>query len=251
MHYIDLNGDVGEGAGNDEQLMQFITSANIACGYHAGDEDTMAGSIQLCQQYNVAIGAHPSFPDKENFGRAERQCTAAEVYNWIKLQVQALNAIATTHGATLKHIKPHGALYNQAARDRSLAQAIAQAVKDSNQQLIIVGLSGSYLISEAKASGLTTASEVFADRTYQDDGSLTPRTQPNALIEREADSIQQVVQMVKQGTVYSLSGKIVRLEAQTVCLHGDGPHAVAFAKAIHDACARENIIIKPFYTFAV
>lgn len=244
MQYVDLNCDMGEGIGNDEQLMPFITSANIACGYHAGDKDTMLQTIRLCQQYQVAIGAHPSFPDRENFGRLEKACTPTEVYNWVLEQVQMLQGIAAGLGATVVHVKPHGALYNQAAREQVLAAAIAQAVKNSNTQLVLVGLSGSCLISEAEAIGLRTASEVFADRSYQDDGSLTPRTQPGALIEEEAASIQQVLQMVKRGSVKALSGKEVRLRAETICLHGDGKQAVPFAKAIYETLKKEGIAIK-------
>jgi UPF0271 protein len=247
MHTIDLNCDLGEGAGNDEQLMPFITSANIACGYHAGDENTMAATVQLCLQYKVAIGAHPSFPDRANFGRTAMQCTPAEVYQWVQQQIQLLQAIAVKHNTSVHHVKPHGALYNQAAADPSLAMAIAQAVKDSKEQLVLVGLSGSYLVSKAKAIGLTTASEVFADRTYQEDGSLTPRTQPNALVADKESSWQQVSQMIKQGTVTALSGKLVPLQAQTICLHGDGQHAVTFAKTIYEACLQEGIAIKPFH----
>lgn len=242
---IDLNCDMGEGAGNDEHLMPFITSANIACGFHAGDAGTMAQTIDLCKQYGVAVGAHPSFPDRENFGRQERPCTPEEVYSWVQEQVQALQHIAAHQAVPLVHVKPHGALYNQAARDRQLAAAIAQAVKDLDPRLVLVGLSGSFLISEAAALGLAAASEVFADRTYRDDGSLTPRTQPGALIEEEAASVQQVLQMVTKGTVKSLAGKDVPLQAQTICLHGEGPHAVPFAKAIHAALTDAGISIQP------
>ncbi|HYH15424.1 MAG TPA: 5-oxoprolinase subunit PxpA [Flavisolibacter sp.] len=248
MLYVDLNCDMGEGMGNDEQLMPFITSANIACGYHAGDRNTMLQTIRLCQHYQVAIGAHPSFPDRENFGRLERVCTPAEVYNWVLQQVQILQSVANELGAGVVHVKPHGALYNQAAREHHLAAAIAQAVKDCDAQLVLVGLSGSCLITEAEAIGLKTTSEVFADRSYQDDGRLTPRSQPGALIEEEAASIQQVLQMVKTGSVKALSGKEVPLRAQTICLHGDGKQAVPFAKAIQETLRKEGITIKAFYT---
>lgn len=247
MQHVDLNCDMGEAAGNDEQLMPFITSANIACGYHAGDADTMAQTIRLCKQYHVAVGAHPSFPDRENVGRKERECTSEEVYGWVQQQVQALQRVAEQNRVPVVHVKPHGALYNQAAREQRLAAAIAQAVKDINSRLVLVGLSGSFLISEAAALGLVTASEVFADRTYQDDGSLTPRTQPGALIDEEAASIQQVLQIVSTGYVTALSGKKVPLEAQTICLHGDRPQAVQFAKAIHSALQSKGVALKPLY----
>ncbi|ANE51716.1 5-oxoprolinase subunit PxpA [Flavisolibacter tropicus] len=244
MQHVDLNCDMGEGIGNDEQLMPYITSANIACGYHAGDAETMMQTLQLCKQFRVAAGAHPSFPDRANFGRLEMSCTPVEVYQWVQLQVQALQLLASQLDINLVHVKPHGALYNQAAREQQLAAAIAQAVKDIDPHLIVVGLSGSYLITEAETLGLTTASEVFADRTYQDDGSLTPRTQPGALIEEEAASIQQVLQMVKQGSVMALSGKDVPLKAETICLHGDGIHATRFAKALRKTLESEGITIQ-------
>jgi UPF0271 protein len=246
MQRMDLNCDMGEGMGTDEQLMPFITSANIACGYHAGDKNTMSQTIRLCKQYGVAIGAHPSFPDRENFGRLERDCTEAEVYDWVRQQVQALQQLALHQAMVVTYIKPHGALYNQAARSQRLAAAIAKAVKDLDPQLVVVGLSGSYLISEAEKLGLTTASEVFADRTYVDDGSLTPRSQPGALIEDEADSIWQVLQMVTRGHVKALSGREVPLSAQTICLHGDGPKALPFARAIRQALEKEGIAIRSF-----
>jgi 5-oxoprolinase (ATP-hydrolysing) subunit A len=245
MQHVDLNCDMGEGTGNDEQLMPFITSANIACGYHAGDAETMLQTLQLCKQYMVGAGAHPSFPDRANFGRLEQPCTPTEVYQWVQQQVQELQRLAIPLGINLVHVKPHGALYNQAAREQGIAAAIAQAVKDLDPQLVVVGLSGSYLVSEAEALGLTTASEVFADRTYQDNGSLTPRTQAGALIEEEAASIQQVLDMVKAGRVKALSGKAVPLKAQTVCLHGDGKQAVRFAQAIREALEKEGVMIKP------
>jgi 5-oxoprolinase (ATP-hydrolysing) subunit A len=244
MQHVDVNCDMGEGIGNDAQLMPFITSANIACGYHAGDADTMIQTLRLCKRYKVAAGAHPSFPDRDNFGRSEQLCTPAEVYQWVQQQVQELQRLAAQLSIDVVHVKPHGALYNQAARDQHLAVAIAQAVKDIDPQLVVVGLSGSYLITEAEALGLATASEVFADRTYQDDGSLTPRTQPGALIEEATASIQQVLQMVKQGSVTALSGKEVPLKAQTICLHGDGKHAVRFAKAVREALESEGIGIQ-------
>ena len=251
MRYVDLNCDMGEGAGHDEQLMPVITSANIACGFHAGDAETMAQTIRLCKQHRVAVGAHPSFPDRDNFGRLERPCTPEEVYNWVQEQVQTLQRIAQQQDARVMHVKPHGALYNQAAREQRLAAAIAHAVKDINPQLVLVGLSGSFLVSEAAALGLATASEVFADRTYQDDGSLTPRSQPGALTEEEAASVQQVLHIIREGKVKALSGKEVPLQAQTICLHGDGPHAVPFAKAIYAALANAGISIQPLHALSI
>ncbi len=241
----DLNCDMGEGIGNDKAIMPFITSANIACGYHAGDEKTMRQTILLARAAGVAIGAHPSFLDKENFGRTEIQdIQPQQVYDLVTTQIKILQTIAYENNAALYHVKPHGALYNMAARDAHLAMAIARAVYDADKTLLLFGLSGSYLVSVAKTIGLTTASEVFADRTYQEDGSLTPRTQPNALIEREEQSLQQVLQMVKKGTVTATSGKEIPIVADTICLHGDGQYAATFAAAIHKKLKEEGIQIK-------
>lgn len=231
---IDINCDTGEGIGNDEELMPFITSASIACGYHAGDEHTMRETILLAQKYGVAAGAHPSFMDRDNFGRTEMDCTAQEVYGLVVHQVTALEEIAKECGVVLHHVKPHGALYNMAARDRELALAIAKAVRDCNPALVLYGLSGSFLISEGKASGLTTWSEVFADRTYQDDGSLTPRTEEGALITDAEGAVRQVEGMMHEGVVTTVNGVCVPIIADTVCIHGDGPSAVAIAKAIKE-----------------
>src|SRR5690242_7058689 len=190
--FVDLNCDMGEGIGNDAAIMPYISSANIACGYHAGDEETIKQTVELCLKYNVAIGAHPSFNDKNNFGRTEMNLPLSEVYDLVTKQIHLLDKIAKQKGVLLHHVKPHGALYNMAAKDAELAARIALAVKDISTELILFGLSGSNSINEAKKIGMKTANEVFADRTYQDDASLTPRTEPNALIEDEMRSIQQV-----------------------------------------------------------
>lgn len=232
MLHCDLNCDMGEGIGNDELIMPCITSANIACGYHAGDENTMHQTILLAQKYKVNIGAHPSFFDRQNFGRTEIKSSLQEVCELVFKQIKILQKIAADNNAALHHVKPHGALYNMAAKDKVLARSIAQAVKDCDENLVLFGLSNSFLISEAKAFGVKTASEVFADRTYQDDGNLTPRTQPHALIEDTDEAIQQVLMMVKHGKVKTVSGKEISVVADTICIHGDGKNAVEFAKAI-------------------
>ena len=232
MLLCDLNCDMGEGIGNDELIMPYITSANIACGYHAGDEETMRQTILLAKKYNVNIGAHPSFLDRENFGRSEIKKSPEEIYEFVSAQINLLQKIAGYNDATLHHVKPHGALYNMAAKDKQLAHAIAKAIKDIDETLILFGLSNSFLISEAKAIGLKTASEVFADRTYRDDASLTPRSQPNALIQNVEEMIQQVSMML-QGKVKTVSGKEIPIVAETICIHGDGEHAVEFAKKIY------------------
>ncbi len=245
MHTIDLNCDMGEGLTNDAQLMPFISSANIACGYHAGDETIMQETILLARQYNVAIGAHPGFADKNNFGRTEIQLPLNEIYQLIQQQVLLLTNIAHSLGCKLNHVKPHGALYNMSAKDSLLANTIAKAVYDINPSLILFGLSGSRSITEAKKAGLTTASEVFADRTYTDSGNLTPRTQMNALIENEEEALQQILQMTSQKTVTAVSGNQVPINAETICLHGDGAHAMIFAKKIYETLQQKNIQIKP------
>lgn len=229
----DINFDLGEGIDNDELIMPFITSANIACGYHAGDAATMMQTVEWALKYKVAIGAHPSFFDRENFGRNEMQVESSEVYDLVTQQVYILNEIATAAGAMLHHVKPHGALYNMSAKDAVLAKTIAKAVKDFDAALVLVGLSGSHSISEAKSIGLKTASEVFADRSYQDDGKLTPRSQPGALLETTEEVVKQVMQMLEQGTVTTINGKTIPVLAETICIHGDGEYAVEFAKAIH------------------
>ncbi|HEV8080190.1 MAG TPA: 5-oxoprolinase subunit PxpA, partial [Chitinophagaceae bacterium] len=203
----DLNCDMGEGIGNDELIMPYITSANIACGYHAGDENTIQQTIKLAKKYKVNIGAHPSFLDRENFGRTDMKLSPQEVYELALEQIKIIQKIANHNNVPLHHVKPHGALYNIAAKDKKLAKAIADAVNDIDDNLILYGLSNSFLISEAKAIGLKTKSEVFADRTYQDDRTLTPRTQPNALIENVDEAIQQVLMMVQKGKVKTVSGK--------------------------------------------
>lgn len=232
MLHCDLNCDMGEGIGNDELIMPCITSANIACGYHAGDENTMHQTILLAQKYKVNIGAHPSFFDRQNFGRTEIKSSLEEVYELVFKQIRILQKIAADNNAALNHIKPHGALYNMAAKNSVLARSIAQAVKDSDENLVLFGLSNSFLISEAKAIGLKTASEVFADRTYQDDGNLTPRAQPNAFIVDTDEVIQQVLMMIKYGKVKTVSGKEILIVAETICIHGDKENAVEFAKTI-------------------
>ena len=237
---------MGEGIGNDAAIMPYITSANIACGYHAGDERIMRETVLLAKKHSVAIGAHPSFLDRENFGRTEiAGITPHEVYELVKAQLKILSAIVLECSSSLHHLKPHGALYNMAARDASLAKAVCHAIFDFDSSLVLYGLSGSHLITEAGSIGLKTASEVFADRTYLDDGSLTPRSEQNALIHDEQQSLEQVLQMIKKGTVTATSGKVISITAETICLHGDGDKAVQFAKTIYNSLKAENIEMKP------
>jgi UPF0271 protein len=244
MKTIDINCDMGEGIGNDELILPFISSASIACGYHAGDEETMKKTVEFCIKNKVAIGAHPSYLDRANFGRTDILLPPNEVYDLVVKQTLLLDEIVKSAGSELKHVKPHGALYNMAARGIQMAAIVSLAVKDINNKFVLFGLSGSHLIKEGKNIGLKTASEVFADRTYKDNGSLTPRYKPDALIEDADKAVAQVLQMINEGTVTTLSGKKIPIVAETVCIHGDGPHAVEIAKAIHQALKENNIEIK-------
>jgi UPF0271 protein len=244
MAYIDLNCDMGEGLDTDGAIMPYISSANIACGYHAGNRDTMQHTATLALQHKVAIGAHPGFADRENFGRTAQHLSDNALYDLVTTQVYALQVICRSLHTQLVHVKPHGALYNMAACNAGMAHIIAKAVYDVDKNLCLFGLSNSRLITAARAAGLKTASEVFADRTYQDDGSLTPRSQANALIDSEEQAIQQVLQMVTLQKVTTVNGHTVPLTADTICIHGDGPHAVAFARAVHTALHDHHLTIR-------
>ena len=213
---MQINCDLGEGIGNDAELMPYIDEANIACGFHAGDAFTMRETVALCIRYKVKIGAHPSYLDRENFGRKEIELSPEEIYLLVKKQIEILNHIVKTAGGTLNHVKPHGALYNTSAKNPEVAKAIAKAVKDIDPGLILFGLKGSLSIEVAQAIGLKTAEEAFADRRYESDGSLTPRSQPGACF----TDIQHVLNQVQ------------KMKADTWCIHGDGPHALEFAKAL-------------------
>lgn len=238
---VDLNCDLGEGCGNDAELMRYISSANIACGFHAGDARTMRQTAEIAIEHNVAVGAHPGYRDKENFGRRSMTLSVEEVFELVVQQIESLTEICSSLNCSIHHVKPHGALYNQAATDKDLAAAIAQAIGSVDDNLILYGLSGSLLISQAEAAGLKTASEVFADRTYRSDGTLTPRTEPNALITNVQRSIDQVLQMVETETVTTTDGVTIPIKAETVCLHGDGVHAVQFAKAVREALLTSGV----------
>src|SRR5665213_2377482 len=234
MPVIDFNCDLGEGIGNDEAIMPFISSANIACGFHAGDHETIKETTVLCLKHNVAIGAHPSFPDKENFGRMNMDLPVAEIYLLVLQQVHSLSAIVKSLGQQLHHIKPHGTLYNMAAKNISIANAIVKAAKDFDEKIFLYGLSGSAIEKAAGINHIKFIGEAFADRTYQADGSLTPRTQAGSLIEDEEESIRQVFQIINNKAVTCVTGEIIPLKAETICIHGDGKHAVRFARALYN-----------------
>lgn len=240
---IDLNADLGEGCASDEALLQLVSSANIACGFHAGDAQTMLQSVRWAKASGVAIGAHPAFPDRENFGRSAMQLPPETVYAQMIYQIGALKSMTESEGARLFHVKPHGMLYNQAAADPQLADAIARAVRAVDAQLILVGLAGSELIAAGARYGLRTREEVFADRGYLASGALVPRSQPGALIEDAGQALAQTLAMVKQQQVQSVSGEWVAVNAETVCLHGDGAHALQFARTLRAAFAAEQIAV--------
>lgn len=238
---IDLNADLGEGGANDSALLQLVSSANIACGFHAGDALLMQQSVREAVKNGVAIGAHPSFPDRQNFGRTAMQLPAETVYAQVLYQIGALAALAGAEGGALRHVKPHGMLYNQAAKDAVLADAIARAVYDFNPQLILVGLAGSELIAAGHHYQLATRQEVFADRGYLADGTLVPRSHPAALIESEEQALAQTLEIIQHQRVRSISGEWAAVRAETVCLHGDGAHALDFARRLCAAFAASNI----------
>ena len=248
MFSIDLNCDMGEGfgawtMGNDAALMNYVSSVNIACGFHAGDASTIRQTVETAIIKGVKVGAHPSFPDLQGFGRREMKMSSKEIFDLVLYQVAALKGVCEAYGTRLNHVKPHGALYNTAAKEAEKAAAIAEAVKKIDENLIFYGLSGSFLISEAEKIGLRTASEVFADRTYTNDGALTPRTEPNALIHDSKQAIAQVLEMILEQKVTATDGKKVALKAETVCIHGDGEHALEFAKLINGELKRCGIKI--------
>ncbi|MFD2044955.1 LamB/YcsF family protein [Ornithinibacillus salinisoli] len=249
--FIDLNCDLGEsfGAykiGSDEQIMPTITSANIACGAHAGDPHVMDQAVRLAKKYNVSIGAHPGFPDLAGFGRRMMDFSPEEIYRFVVFQIGSLQAFCNIHHVTLRHVKPHGALYNLASRNRKVADAIAQAVYDLDSNLILFGLAGSELINAGRETGLAVASEVFADRTYQLDGSLTPRSATGALIEDVDIAISQVDRMVSEGTVKTIDGNIIDIEADTVCIHGDGSDPIDFVNKLRDRLGTKGVQIVAF-----
>src|SRR5699024_8957651 len=245
---IDLNCAMGEsfGAytiGSDEKIMEYITSANIACGGHAGDPNVMNKTVKLAKKKNVAVGAHPGFPDIGGFGRRMIDFTPEEIYHVIAHQIGGLQAFCKVHRVTMQHVKPHGALYNKASKNRGVAKAIAQAVFDLNPKLVLFGLAGGELLDAGRKIGLRVASEVFADRTYQPDGTLTPRREENALIKNVNDAVAQVKRMVSDGVVEAMNGDFVKIKADTVCIHGDGMHAVTFAKQMREELEKAQISI--------
>lgn len=245
MKHVDLNVDLAEGCSNDQRLLQLVTSANVACGLHAGDFNEMRKAIRWAKENKVRIGAHPSFPDRENFGRTNMQLPDDELKACLLYQLGAVKALCDAEGVSLSYVKPHGALYNQAAKDESLAALITLTIKQFDPSLKLMGLSGSLMLKVAQQHGLGIISEVFADRHYLADGSLVPRSRADALVDNDEEAISQVLQMVLQGSVPTVGGQNVAIQADSICLHGDGEHAISFAEKIRKALTEKQIHLTP------
>src|ERR1700731_2827 len=241
---VDLNADLGEGAGHDDELLALVTSANIACGFHAGDAETMRRSIEAARNGKVAVGAHPSLFDRENFGRKELPVKTAEVFDAVIYQLGIFQAIAEAAKVRPNHVKPHGALYNMAVRDQELANAIGRAIAQVDKKLILFAPQNSDLARAGTTNGLQIAHEVFADRNYLSDGSLVPRSRPDALLHDPEEAASRVVRMLREGKVRAVDGVDVDVRAETICLHGDKPGAVDFARALCSRLEREGVTIR-------
>jgi UPF0271 protein len=229
---VDLNADLGEGSGHDDKLFELISSANIATGFHAGDSDTMHAAVSVAKEHGVAVGAHPSFFDRENFGRKELKVSNEEVFGAVAYQLGIFQAIASAVGMRPNHVKPHGALYNMAVRDEKLAQTIARAIASVDSELILFAPDNTQLARAGERLGLQIAREVFADRNYLDDGWLVPRTRPDALLRDPKEAAQRVLRMLREGKVRSVEGRDVDVRGETICVHGDTPGAVEFAREL-------------------
>lgn len=241
---VDLNADLGEGAGHDDELLALVTSANIACGFHAGDGDTMRQSIEAARARNVAVGAHPSLFDRENFGRKELPAKPDEIFDAVVYQLGIFQAIAEAAGVRPNHVKPHGALYNMAVRDELLANAIARATASVEKKLILFAPQNTALSRAGEKHELQIAREVFADRNYLSNGQLVPRTRPDALLHDPAEAAPRVLRMLREGKVRSVDGVDVDVRAETICLHGDNPAAVEFARALRAHLENEGVMVR-------
>ncbi|HZR78394.1 MAG TPA: 5-oxoprolinase subunit PxpA [Chthoniobacterales bacterium] len=241
---VDLNADLGENAGHDEELLALVTSANIACGFHAGDANSMRSSIEAARAHNVAVGAHPSFFDRENFGRKELKLPVKEVSESVAYQIGIFQAIAEATSTRVNHVKPHGALYNMAARERRLADAIAEAIAKADEGLILFAPPNSALAEAGKARELQIAHEVFADRNYLGNGALVPRTRPDALLHDPAEAATRVIRMLREKKVRSVEDIDVDVRVETVCVHGDTPGAVEFARLLRSRLEKEGITLR-------
>lgn len=243
---VDLNCDLGESFGNyklglDEEVIKFISSANVACGFHASDPLVMAKTVKIAKEAGVAVGAHPGFPDLVGFGRRNMNVLPAELKAMVQYQIGALKAFCDSNKIKMQHVKPHGAMYNMAAKDEKLAIAIAEGIAEVDDSLILLGLSGSEMLKAAQKIGLKSKKEVFADRAYEEDGTLVARTKPNSMITDENLAIERVLQMIKKGSVKSVNGKEIPIEADSICVHGDSPKALDFVKKIQKALQSEGI----------
>jgi len=239
--HIDLNADVGEGVGDDEGVVPFVSSVNIACGFHAGNPLLMRSTVRLARRHGISVGAHPGFHDLEGFGRRDMQVGTAELESLVAYQIGALAALAGAEGVRLSHVKPHGALYNMAARDMAMATAVARAVRAVDASLVLFGLSGSQLVAAAEGAGLQVASEVFADRGYQADGSLAPRGTAGALLTDTADVARRAVRMATGNGITCVDGTAIPVTADTICIHGDTTGAAALARAVRDALTAAGV----------
>jgi len=247
---VDLNCDMGEsfGAyriGADDAVFPYITSANVACGFHGGDPSVMRATLARAKELGVSAGAHPGLPDLIGFGRRGMDVTPDEVYDLVVYQVGALQGFARATGVPLRHVKAHGALYNMAAVKRELAAAIARAVRDVDRSLILFGLPASHLISEGESAGLTTASEAFADRNYMNDGTLVSRRRPDAQVHDADEAVRRSVRMVREGKVTAIDGRELSMRVDTICIHGDGPHAAEFAQRLRQGFQAAGIGLQP------
>jgi UPF0271 protein len=242
--HVDLNADLGEGAGHDDELLQLVSSASIACGFHAGDPVSVLASIRAARERGVAVGAHPGFADREDFGRIEVALPAAEVFAIVAYQLGAFRALATAARTPVNHVKPHGALYNMAVRDEKLAEAIANAVRAIDSSLLLFAPGGSVLERAAQSAKLRVVREVFADRNYLADGSLVPRTRPDALLHDPEEAAVRVLRMLREGVVRSVDGTDVEVHADTICVHGDTPGAVDFARSLRERLGKNGVSIQ-------
>jgi UPF0271 protein len=240
---VDINADLGEGAGHDAELFELISSANIATGFHAGDADTIHAALMEAKTRGVAVGAHPSLWDRENFGRKELAVSASEVFDAVKYQVGIFQALAAAVGLQPNHVKPHGALYNMAVRDRKVADAIAQAIASVDSKLILFAPDNTELARAGEAHGLQIAREIFADRNYLNDGWLVPRTRPDALLHDPKEAAQRVVRMLREGKVRSVEGRDIDVRGETICIHSDTPGAAQFARELTAQLACEGVRI--------
>ncbi|MDD3218853.1 MAG: 5-oxoprolinase subunit PxpA [Lachnospiraceae bacterium] len=248
MYTVDLNSDLGEsfGAykiGNDEAVISHVTSANVACGFHASDPLVMEKTIRMAKEKGVEVGAHPGMPDLMGFGRRVMQISPAEAKAYTLYQISAIGGMCKAQGVSLQHVKPHGALYNMAAKDYALSKGICEAIYEYDKNLIVLALSGGELARAAKDMGLAVALEVFADRAYEEDGSLVDRRKEGAMITDEEDAIKRVVRMIKEGKVTAITGKDIDIQADSICVHGDGVKALAFVERIRQTLKQENITV--------